>query len=149
MEGVAAASSIVAILTLVGHSIQGLVKLQDFFEDISSASRTIERFLFDLNSLLHILREVEKLFVTISTFEMPDGLDFNIALLQGQLDHTNKDIFKWLQKVRSLRPASETGQMAWLKKSLVVFSKGSIKSIREEIRGDKQSIEVNLTILGR
>ncbi|KAL9116767.1 MAG: hypothetical protein Q9187_006702 [Circinaria calcarea] len=149
MEGIAAASSIVAILTLVGHSIQGLVKLQDFFEDVSSASRTIERFLFDLNSLLHILHEVENLFVTISTFKMPDGLDTNIALLQGQLDNTNKDISKWLQKVRSLRPASDKGQVAWLKKSLVAFSKGSIKGIREEIRGDKQSIEVNLTILGR
>lgn len=149
MEGVAAASSIIAILGLVGNSIQGLVKLQDFFEDVSSAPRAIERFLLELNSLLQVLHEVEKLLVTISTFERPEGLDVNIASLQVQLEKANKDAFKWLQKAKGLRPASEKGQKAWFKKTMVVFSKSSIQSIREEIRADKQMIEVNLTILGR
>ena len=149
MEGVSAAASLIAILGLVGNGIQGLAKLQDFFEDAASASRTIERFLFDLNSLLQVLHEVERLLVTISTFEMPDGLETNIASLQVQLESSNKDISKWLQKARGLRPASDKGQKAWFKKSMVAFSKGSINSIREEIKGDKHMIEVHLTILGR
>ena len=149
MEGVAAASSIIAILGLVGNGIQGLVNLQGFFEDAASASRTVERFLFDLNSLLQVLHEVEKLFVTISTFEMPDGLDTVIASLQVQLENSNKDISRWLQKARGIRPASDKGQKAWFKKRMVAFSQASIKSIQEEIRADKQMIGVNLTILGR
>ena len=61
MEIVAAVSSVAGILSLTGQSIQGIITLKSFFSDISTASDTIDRFIRDVNGLLKVLYDVERL----------------------------------------------------------------------------------------
>ncbi len=140
---------IAAVLGLVSHSIEGITKLRTFFADVASASKTIARFLHDLDSLLQVLYEVEKIAAKTARVEAPDKLDVNIASLQVQLEDINKDVFIWLQKARELRPASDRGTKAWFKKFWVGVNQNPVKSIREEIAKHKQSIGISLAMMGR
>jgi hypothetical protein len=66
MEGVAAASSIAGIVSLTRQTIEGILKLHEFFQDIASASRTLERFLSDINLLIKAIEDIRPLLSGIS-----------------------------------------------------------------------------------
>ena len=150
MEALAATSSIAAILGLVGHSIEGIVKLRSLFADVASASQTISRFLNDLNVLLQNLHEIENIIAKIRETETPSGsLMVDVASLNVQLEDCNKDIFIWLQTARDLRPAGDGGRRAWFKKFWISINQASVKHIREEAARHSHALELSLAILGR
>ena len=147
MEAVATASSLAGLISVAGQGIDGIIKLRNLYLEVASASKTIAFFLHDINSLLRVLYDVEKLLCMISASDQPDGLDLDAASLQTQLELCNQDVFKWLKKARDLRPASS--YVGWQKKIWVGINQGPIKNIREEISRHKQTIELSLSILGR
>ncbi|MCJ1254665.1 hypothetical protein MMC24_002480 [Lignoscripta atroalba] len=149
MEVVSATASIAGIVSLAGQSIDGIIKLRNFFLDVSSASQTIELFLQDLNSLLRVLYDVERLLCMISASDLQGGSNVNVASLRVQLQSFNTDLVKWLRTARDLRPESGKRQMIWAKKLWVGINQSSVNNIRGEIGSHKQTIELNLSVLGR
>ena len=60
MEILGAAASVAGIITLAGQVLMGIVALHDFFEDYSSASKTITRFIKELNAFKQTVQNVQQ-----------------------------------------------------------------------------------------
>ncbi|MCJ1402149.1 hypothetical protein MMC11_005368 [Xylographa trunciseda] len=148
MDLLSVTSSIAGILSIAGQSIDGIVKLKQLFSDISAASKTIGTFLRDINSLLHVLHDVEALLFQLDIRTYSGAIDISTASLQIELEDCLKDVFAWLRTARSLRPPSDLGTRAWLQKVWVAINQNSVKGIREDIGRHKQALQVNLALIG-
>ncbi|MCJ1393723.1 hypothetical protein MMC18_006599 [Xylographa bjoerkii] len=149
MEVLSAASSIAGILSIAGQSIDGIVKLKQLFSDISAASKTIGTFLQHINSLLHVLNDVEALLSQLDTQVYSGTINISTTSLQIELEDCLKDVFTWLRVAGSLRPPSDLGARVWFKKVWVAINQNSVKGIREDIGRHKQALQVNLALIGR
>lgn len=146
MEAVAAAASIAGIITVVGQSIDGLIKFSDFFSDISSASKTISRLLTDINSLIRTLEEIGSVLEQAQARRRGQ----NLASLDIKLEDCARDVQLWLATARLLRPGgSDSGGKAWLRKFRVAVNTTAIQTIREEIGRHKQTLCLSLEVFGR
>ena len=145
MEAVAAAASIAGIITVVGQSIDGLIRLSDFFSDLSSASKTINRLLDDINSLVQVLRNIGDVLEQAEA-RRPDQ---NFASLDVKVEDCAKDVRIWLATARVLDPASNGGGKAWLKKFRLAVNNTAIQTIREEIGRHRQTLCLSLAVFGR
>ena len=145
MEAVAAAASVAGIITVVGQSIDGLIKFSDFFSDISSASKTISRLLNDINSLIQVLENISNVLERARA----RGRGQNFALLDIKLADCAKDVEVWLATARLLRPSSDSGGKAWLRKFRLAVNNTAIQTIRDEIGRHKQSLSLSLAVFGR
>ena len=145
MEAIAAASSVAGILSLLGQSIEGVSKLRGFLLNVSRASRHVSLFLYDINCLLEALHAAKQL-----VDKLPgDFKDSQIAALQIQLDFCSTDVHRLLESASSLRPASEVGAKAWLKKFWNAINKDVLRNAREDLERHRKAIELSLTVLGR
>lgn len=61
MEALGAASSIAGLLSLVGQSIDGILKLRGFVKDAKGASKTVATFLRDVDSFQQSLSQIQHL----------------------------------------------------------------------------------------
>ena len=145
MEVVATAASIAGIITVVGQSIDGLIKFSDFFSDLASASKTISRLLGDINSLIRVLEDIGRVLEQAKA----RGKNQNFASLDIKLEDCAKDVQIWLATARLLRPASSGGGKAWLQKFRLAVNNTAIQSIREEIAKHKQTLCLSLAVFGR
>ncbi len=145
MEAVAAAASIAGIITVVGQSIDGLIKFSDFFSDISSASKTISRLLADINSLIQVLEDIGDVLERARARRR----DKNLAALDIKLADCAKDVQVWLATARLLRPSSDSGGKALLRKFRLAVNNTAIQTIREEIGRHKQTLCLSLAVFGR
>ena len=146
MEAVAAAASIAGIITVVGQSIDGLIRFSDFFSDIASASKIITRLLNDINSLIRVLEDIRN--VLEQAQARRSGRE--IASLDIKLEDCAKDVQIWLATARLLRPgSSDSGGKAWLRKFRVAVNSTAIQTIREEIGRHKQTLCLSLAVFGR
>ena len=145
MEAVAAAASIAGIITVVGQSIDGLIRFSDFFSDVSSAFKTISRLLNDINSLIRVLEDIRVVLEQARARQK----DQNLASLDIKLEDCAKDVQIWLATARLLRPGSDSGGKAWLKKFRLAVNSTAIQTIREEIGRHKQTLCLSLEVFGR
>lgn len=145
MEAVAAVASIAGIITVVAQSIDGLIKFSDFLTDLSAASKTINRLLSDIESLIQVLRNIGDVLEQAEA-RRPDQ---NFASLDVKLEDCAKDVHIWLATARVLDPASNGGGKAWLKKVRLAVNNTAIKTIREEIGRHKQTLCLSLAVFGR
>lgn len=146
MEVVGAAASVAGILTLVSQSIKGLlVKLKGFYAKLATASRTVDQFLQEFNSLLEALNGVEQILS-----RWPNGsADVHIASLHVQVEACSKDIFDWLRTARNMRPPTNKGGKAWFKRFWVAASNNEVKDIRFEISQHRHALNTSLALIGR
>jgi hypothetical protein len=149
MEGLAAASSVTGVLSLAGQTIDGIVKLHSFFKDVSSASRTIGRFLQGINQLIKLIEDVKTLLQDVVESPTQPGADFKIAALQIQLEDCSRDVYRWLKLARDHHPGFSTGTKAGFKKFWVAVNKGEVRGISEDIREHRHGIVASLSVLGR
>lgn len=145
MEAVAAAASIAGIITVVGQSIDGLIKFSDFFSDISSASKTISRLLKDINSLIQVLEDISDVLERARARKHRQDL----ASLDIKLGDCAKDVQIWLATARLLRPGSDSGGKAWLRKFRLAVNNTAIQTIRDEIGRHHQTLSLSLAVFGR
>lgn len=149
MEGLAAASSVAGVLSLAGQTIDGIVKLHCFFKDVSSASRTISRFLQGINHLIKLIEDVKTLLQSVAESATQLGGDFKIAALEIQLEDCSRDVYRWLQLARNYHPGFSTGTKAGFKKFWVAVNTGEVRGISEDIKEHRNGIIASLTVLGR
>jgi hypothetical protein len=148
MEAVAAVSSIAGIASLAGQSLVGLSSLYKFFKDCRDASKTIDRFLNVVDSLVVTIEDVERL---INSIEQASGAstEINLASLTIHLDDCKKDIERWLEEAQSCHPGSVTGTKSVFKKFLVAVKKQSIKDVFHQIAAHQRGIRLSLSNTGR
>lgn len=149
MEVVAAVSSIAGIVALAGQVLSGIVALQGVFDTYIQASRTIEKFVSALKSLLDTIQEVKDLVQKLeraSTFIAKSIL----LSLQTQLEDCSQDVLQWAQVARANR-VGRTGSSfdTVFKKFLVALKKDSIDTIFKEIAAHQDSISIKLSVIGR
>ena len=144
MEAIAAISSIAGILSLLGQAIDNTTKLRDFLSEISSASETAGQLLHDLDSLLQTLDAVNSL-VKLLPLEFKNS---NVVSLHLRVEAYTKDVFNWFRVAKDIRPA-QNGAKTWFKKLWIATNIKSVREIRDALDRHKQTISLDLTILGR
>ena len=149
MEGLSVASSIAGLLSLTGQTLDGVVKLHGFFKDVSSASRTVERFLLSINQLMKLMADVETTLQAISDCPTYSGEDFKVAALAIQLEDCSKNVFRWLQLARDHHPGFSTGSKATFRRFWIAVNKGQVRDILYEIKEHRHGILASLSVLGR
>ena len=148
MEAVAAVSSVAGIVSLAGQALDGILKLRGFFKEYGSASKSIDRFLRDLNSLIQTLEDVKDVVLkleNVSTF----GAKSVLSSLQIQLEDCSKDVYDWVRVGGEHRPQSVSGSKAMFKKFLVAVNKECIADIFKDIESHKHNIGLKLSLIGR
>src|ERR1700679_3028894 len=97
MELAGAAASITGILAFAGQAIQGIQKLRNFFQSCAKASKSIDRFLRDLNALIQCLEEVKDIVAKLNNASgfVADSL---LTSLEIQLEDCSKDVHLWVTK---------------------------------------------------
>ncbi|KAH8670114.1 hypothetical protein BGZ60DRAFT_514821 [Tricladium varicosporioides] len=145
MEALATAASVAGVLSLAGQTIDGIIKFTSFFSDISSASRTIERFLQSLNQLIKLIEDVKSLLSSVAD----DGADFKIAAMEIQLDDCSKEVYRWLKVAKEHHPAFSIGTKKGFKKFWVAVHKGKVRSISEDVKEYRHEISASLLVLER
>ena len=148
MEAIAAASSIAGIVSLAGEALNGIIKLRGFFKDCASASKTIDRFLRDLNSLIGTLEDVKSIVVRLEGAVAFDTKSI-LSSLQIQLEDCTKDVYIWVAIASEQHPKFAVGSKATFKKFLVAANKESISDIFKEISSHRDNIALKLSIVGR
>jgi hypothetical protein len=147
MEIVAAVSSVVGIVGFAGQAITGITNLRNLFQGCASASRSIDRFLRDLNSLLQTLENVK---TVVANFETSCSLaDSSFASLKIQLEDCAKDVFLWRQEAAAMHPGFRSGTKATFKKFLVAVTKDDYNDIYRDIANHKHNLTTTLSIIGR
>ena len=147
MEVIAAASSFAGILGLAGQCVGGLENLKNLFENIAGASKTVDGFLRDINSLLRTLHDVEVLLNTVSKKSSADEADADVASLQIHLEDCSRDVSSWLKTARDLRPSPGRGTKSWARKFWVAVNNQSVSGIRQEINCRRTEINTSLLLL--
>ena len=148
MEAVAAVSSVVGILSFAGQALNGIVKLRGFFNEYASASKSIDRFLRDLNSLIQTLEDVKEIAVKLDDVSGFDAKSM-LASLEIQLEDCAKDVYHWVRIGGDNRPESVKGCKAVFTKFLVASSKDSMVDISRAIASHKDNINLKLSAIGR
>ena len=148
MEAIAAASSIAGILGLAGQCVGGLEHLKELFENIASASKTVQNFLRDINSLLRTLHDVEVMLNAFPKESSPNEADANVASLQIQLEDCRRDVSDWLKTARDLRSSPcGRGAKSWARKFWIAVNQQSVSGIRQEISSRRIEINTCLVLL--
>lgn len=147
MEVIAAASSFAGIIGLAGQCVGGLENLKNLFENIAGASKTVDSFLRDINSLLRTLHDVEVLLDTVSKKNTAIEANAEVASLQIQLEDCSQDISNWLKTARDLRPSPGRGTKSWARKFWVAVNQESVRGIRQEINCRRVEINTSLLVL--
>lgn len=145
MEAVAAFASIAGIITLAAQSIDGLQKLQSFFVEISTASKTISRLLSDINSLIGVLHNIDYVLNHVETRRKNQ----NFASLDIKLEDCTKDVKIWLETAQALRPGGEKGRRAWVRRARFAAKAEVVGRIREEVGRHRQALCLSLSVFGR
>lgn len=145
MEVLAATASVAGILTLVGQTLQGIVTLRNFFQDCSSASKTIARFWRELNLLERTVREVELIAAKLEN-SYTTGLLVSLAI---QLEDCSRDVGYWLQAAQKSHPRNVSGSKATFKIVLFALKKENLKDYYLEIAKHKSNINISLSAIGR
>jgi len=148
MEAVAAVSSVGGIVSIAGQVLSGIRKLREFFKDYGSASKSIDRFLRDLNSLIQTLEDVKDVVLkleNVSTF----GAKTVLSSLQIQLEDCSKNVYDWVRVGAEHRPQSVSGSKAVFKKFLVAVNKECMTDIFKDIESHKDNIGLKLSLIGR
>ena len=144
MEAIAAISGIAGILTLLAQAIDSTTKLRDFLSEVSSASETAGQLLHDLDSLLQTLDAVTSLVKLLPQ----ESKNSNVVSLHLRVQAYTRDVFNWLKVAKDIRPA-QGGTKAWFKKVWIATNIKSVREIRDELDRHKQTIILDLTIIGR
>lgn len=145
MEAVAAAASIAGIITLAAQAIDGLQTLHSFFTEISTASKTINRLLSDINSLITILHNIDDVLHQVER----QRKNQNFAQLDIKVGDCSKDVKVWLETAKALRPGSEKGGRSWVRRARLAAKGEVVGRIKEEIGRHRQALCLSLAVFGR
>ncbi|PMD40887.1 hypothetical protein L207DRAFT_633832 [Hyaloscypha variabilis F] len=152
MEAVRITSNFAGILTIVGQSIDGILKLKAFFEDVSTAPQRFEDLLKDISDLQDVMIQIQE-FVDLLGREPAEKLQGTntpkTTILQANLTSCATDIEAWVQLTGKMNPRTETGIRGFFRKVKVAADKRGFEQFGKKISSHQQRIGLNLSVLGR
>ncbi|KAN0095184.1 hypothetical protein V8E51_015895 [Hyaloscypha variabilis] len=152
MEAVGIASSFAGILTIVGQSIDGILKLNAFFKDVSTAAQRFEDLLKDISDLQDVMIQIQE-FVDLLGREPAEKLQGRnmpkTTILQVNPTSCATDIEAWVQLIEKMNPRTETGIRRFFRKVKVAADKRGFEQFGKKISSHHQRIGLNLSVLGR
>lgn len=154
MEAVAAAASVAGIVALSGECLTAILKIRNFYSDITWASKDIDAFVKRIDSLSKVLEGVKEICASIESTEPSSQPTFNIAGLQFQVEDCAKDLNRWLEIGQKLHPTKwpegpERGTLATFRKFRAAADKRSVKGMQEQLASSERAINSCLAVIGR
>jgi hypothetical protein len=149
MEVIASVASVGGIVSLAGQTLTGITTLRDFFTNWSSASKTIERFLRELNTLILAVEHVKELATSTNEALGRASSSSILASLRIQVEDCSNDVYRWLEIARRYQPDANSGAKASFKKFLVALNKQGLTDIFTAISAHKESLVLKMSVVGR
>jgi hypothetical protein len=148
MEALGAASSVAGILSLVGQSIDGIIKLRGFVKDVKNASKTLDNFLRDVDSFQGSLSQIQQLLVQLPKEQSIVTAQLDLQSLNWQLKTCRDDIKEWLHLANSLDLGSSGRIETFFKKLRVAVNKDGFSEFHRQIGRHQRGLNISLSVLG-
>lgn len=151
MEAIGAAASIASLLGLVGHSIDGLVKLRQFLDSTRHAKKKVKDLLQEISVLNSTLGQVQTMLRRIHDSPHEPARDLTAPLdeLLNHIGLCKKDACEWATMAEGLDPGRWTGLKAFLRNIKVATRESLFGEFQNRISGHQRQISLSLSILGR
>ena len=143
------ASSVAGILSLVGQSIDGIIKLRGFVKDVKNSQTTVNSFVRDVDSFEGSLWQIEKLIVQLPQEQPVVKEQIDLETLQWQLQGCQSDIKRWLDVANHLEPGSSRNAEAFFKKLRIAVNKDGFSEFHSQIARHQLGLNISLSILGQ
>ncbi|TPX06762.1 uncharacterized protein E0L32_002258 [Thyridium curvatum] len=139
------------ILGFVGQSLNGLVKLREFFVQVKRAPKKVADLLQDIEELHATLNDVRQLAGLFSDDDIPSAgaKRPDISSLLANVRSCTEDIVEWAQVAEDLDPGSLTGLRSFFRRAKVAAEKTLFEEFGKRITNHQHKIGLSLSILGR
>jgi len=151
MEAVAAASSIIGILGVIGQSVSGLAKLQKFFDEYERAPHLVKKLKRDISGLETTLLEVQEvvqLFQKAENVNSSEILKTSTATLDKQVKLCSDDIKLWVKETEDLNPKLKSGFKTFFTRlKFAMLGAERFQAFASDVIKHRQSIGNSLSLL--
>lgn len=149
METLGAAGSIAGILSLVGQSINGIVKLRVFIKDTKSASKTVDSFLHDVDSFEGSLIHIQEILLRLSRNGPTLVPESGLETLKWQLEACWSDVQEWNSYAQSFKGRLSKGLTLFFNQLRVAANKDGFNEFHSRIAKHQKGLAISLSTLGR
>lgn len=147
--GIASVAGTVAILGLIGQSVDGILKLKKLVSLIRDADRAVEIFVTDLDSLSGTLASIRELIEKIPDEWLIGEDAISVDVLASQVEKCRDDIKVWEKDAAKLNTKSSRSIDTFFKKLRVASEGCSFNEFHRKVASHQQGIQISLDILGR
>jgi hypothetical protein len=148
MEALGAAASVAGILSLVGQSIDGIIKLRGFVKDVKNSPKTLGTFLHNVDSFHTSLSQIQQLLNQLPEEQPIATTQLDLQTLNWQLEACAGDIKQWLDLSRMLDLKSSSAIEAFFKKLRVAANKDGFSEFHNQIARHQRGLNISLSVLG-
>ena len=149
VAGVASVAGVVGILNVVGHVVQGIVKLKGFVHDVSTASETVKSFLDAIENLERGLTAISDLLKRAPEEWLVGAEARNTGILASQIEKCRVDIDILVKEVPIHNANATTAPGSFLKKLLIASHETAYSKFHQKVQRHLQGMQLSLSVLGR
>ena len=149
VAGVASVAGVVGILDVVGHAVQGIVKLKGFIHDVSTASETVKSFLDAIENLERSLTAISDLLKRAPEEWLVGAEARNTSVLASQLEKCRADIDVLVKEVPIHNANSLTAPRSFFQKLLVASHETAYSKFHQKVQRHQLGMQLSLSVLGR
>jgi hypothetical protein len=152
MDAASAIASVTGIVGFAGQAIDGILKLRRLFKDSPGASKSVARWLSDLNLLLQTLENVKDI---VSKFDgLPHGPTQQgsrhiLPSLRIQIDDCSTDVHAWVTKAERAHPDFSSGTKRSFKRLIEAINKEDKVEAYRMLSRHQENISTKLSLIGR
>ena len=149
VAGIASVTSIVGLLGVVGHAIQGILELKKFAHSVSTASKTVESFLGAIECLKGALTAISD-FLKRAPEEWLLGAEAqNVNSLALQVNKCRADIVEWVKEVPVHDANFSKSKKSFFRKLRVASDEHVYSKFHQNVSLHFQGMQMSLNLLGR
>jgi len=149
-EIVGVIAAFTGVISFVGQSIDGIVKLRQFFRDAHSSPKRIRLLLHDFSDLLASLEKVRGLLKKLQIVASNDPTvleEIEMGAVDQEIRKCKKDIETWVQVAEHHDLKSSTGIHGFFNRLRIAASQDEIAEFRDRITIHISKMSVNISIL--
>ena len=149
-EIVGAIAAFTGVIGFVGQSIDGIVKLRQFFRNAHSSPKRIRQLLHDFNDLLVCLEKVRSLLIHLQNAASKDPTMLELRELRDveqEIRKCKKDIETWVQIAEYHDLRSKSGIHGFFNRLRIAASQDEIVEFQSRVTFHTSKMGMHVSIL--
>jgi hypothetical protein len=152
MDAASAIASVTGIVGYAGQAIDGILKLRRLFKDCAGASKSVARWLSDLNLLLQTLENVKDIVAKLDGLPhgpTQQGSRHILPSLRIQIEDCSTDVHAWVTKAGRAHPDFSSGTKRSFNRLIEAINKEDKVEAYRMLSRHQENISTKLSLIGR